>query len=256
MSSDSKILSCCLYGGCVCPPADRDRVMFDYCSLSDNGIPRAISRQQCKTWIEGGLNQGNETVKSLVSKVCNSKDMLGYPLCQEYCSASGGACDRGSVEYCLTAGEMDPYCRCMILPVDIGQYNPACFWSPCRDTPIAYKTLEQSRQAKSCPPIMDCRQFINIDPSARNNVLDNVKLTQTCIQNVGSSVSESTDSTTNDTVYTPPTRVDNITTADSDSNAILIILLLILFVLISISIGTGIYFYKKNKQSRFVQFPR
>lgn len=86
-----------------------------------------------------------------------------------------GDCDQIMLDYC-TANQGDSLCTCITpvgnIPV------PECQDSRCKSA----NTMKLSKQLKNkCNGVqMTCIQFFDVDPGARNNVVNNVHLQQTC----------------------------------------------------------------------------
>jgi len=182
-------IACCLGQstnyGCICPPDIQDKVLSDYCSLSDYGIPRVVSSRVCRDWVRSGVADKRIAPVSVLKKACNNltalTDDTTAGMCKDLCRQSKGQCDEGAAAYCKLYPN-DDFCKCIVLPVDGRKFNPRCFWSPCRDSTSAYSTYNQWNP-ETCQDIMDCSVYLNIDKDARDNIVNNVKMEQTCVQN-------------------------------------------------------------------------
>ena len=91
---------------------------------------------------------------------------------------STSSCDQVMSTYCSqSANKSKDVCGCFGSEIP----NPSCHDIRCSASFNAYKTKAMyDTIAAGCPTYMDCRQYLNIADSAKNNVLNNVYMQQTC----------------------------------------------------------------------------
>ena len=131
---------------------------------------------------------GSKTCGDWKVSYCTDPKNVNSPYCQTYCHVAADPksgnpaikykCDEAMKTYCQSNHD-DPKCSCIIPPPSMsGLKLPECHYIDCHIN--GYKTSDMLSTMKNCPDVLECNQYLTLDPDARKNIVNNPKLSQTC----------------------------------------------------------------------------
>lgn len=141
------------------------------------------------------------TPPTMEFKVRCCKGLENREACEQYwVNDPSFSCDGIMADYC-NSNPTDAACICFKSEIP----SAHCFDQRCTNT-NAYKTQFMRENVAKCPAYMDCRQYLSLSESAKNNILQGVSQQQHCTIN-----------TTNNTGggSAPPTTTQTTTTQNN-----------------------------------------
>lgn len=168
---------------------------------------------------------------------CKGNENIGPQVCGSFWgpNAIDGTCDQIMLDYC-TENSGDPKCDCLTSPLP----QPQCSDPNCRNYGFKNSTmLDALNNGKCTGQYLTCQQLVSLSPSAIDNVLNNINMTQYCAQELSNGTGNNNSS-------------NNIGLINVglflNSNTMLIIIIIVI-VIFAFLIGIGLYFllFKKSK---------
>lgn len=120
-------------------------------------------------------------------RCCQGDITLGETLCGAFFGPNNtvGNCDPIMLAFC-DANPTDPLCNCITPTKSSGAIpQPECFDIRCHDTNAMKLASQLNNQCNST--FIQCNQFFNIAPDARNNLVQGNTIAQTCNANIDKS---------------------------------------------------------------------
>ena len=111
----------------------------------------------------------NDNCFNIYNTYCDANNILNNENCKKWSLDNNGSNDHNMGIFC-SSNPNDPICACINSEIECpNKFDTKCI------TPTAYKTNDMLNA--TCPPVMNCNQYINLSPEAQAIA---VKPTQTC----------------------------------------------------------------------------
>jgi hypothetical protein len=196
---------CCRYAGSICDPNNRCTNACDgTCNLNGNVYDKgtiATGTYKCPDALnlishpnQKGLVTNAQTVQTECDptqrlKCCQADPSVNSTICGDFWGKNPDhKCDNIMLTYC-NLYPTDPLCNCINSTIPA----PECADKTCKNTNAMQIT---NMLNNSCTGnYMFCQQYINLDPAAKNNVIQKNVIEQNCNLNVGSTAAAATATT-------------------------------------------------------------
>ena len=118
-------------------------------------------------------------------RCCQGDITLGETACGKFWGPNNteGACDTIMLDFC-NSNPKDPLCNCITVSSG-GIPNPECFDIRCTTTNAMRLARQINNDCNST--FIQCNQFFNLSPEAKNNLVTGNTIAQTCNANLNSS---------------------------------------------------------------------